>query len=185
MTEAKLDHFYLFYTKVKKALDGYKVKWGFQKGIAGKRSIPWVVKKLTEFYACHRSSHFTELDFQIYFLESIIKNEKFLENCNIWNPRDVKKVSRIEMTEMIVKDQEFILKVSKSSGVKDPQIFFDINNNGESLISSFYEKGLISIHFLVKYCMYFIESENETEKHKKIVKISKIIREILQNYKEN
>lgn len=92
-----------------------------------------------------------------------------------WNVRDVKKISK----EDLKNDQEFILKVSEKSKVKDLKIFFDINTNGESLISSFYEKKLVSIQFLARYSQYFVRRENETEKHKKLVEITKIAKQIL------
>ena len=45
--------------------------------------------------------------------------------------------------------------------------------------SSFYEKKLVSIQFLARYSQYFVRRENETEKHKKLVEITKIAKQIL------
>lgn len=174
--EYRVEHFYLFLSKVKKGMTGKKLIWDFDCYISPKmRKIPWVYNKITEFYSYYRSNHFSEIDYQIYVLEKCIEHDDFLTNMTKWNVRDVKKISK----EDLKNDQEFILKVSEKSKVKDLKIFFDINTNGESLISSFYEKKLVSIQFLARYSQYFVRRENETEKHKKLVEITKIAKQIL------
>lgn len=181
MSEATLEQFYLFLNKIPMGMKGRKVDWAFNKGIIrGKRLNHLRMKRLAEFYSYYRSGHFSELGFQMYFLENFSLDDTFLNDLNKWSPRDVKNISKESIQTLIKKDQEFFLQVSNKTGVKDFQKYFDINSNGESLVFNFYEQGLISIQFLAKYCMYFVENTNETDKHKKIVKISKITKEIIQ-----
>ena len=181
MSEATLEQFYLFLNKIPMGMKGRKVDWTFNRGtIRGNRRNYLRLTKLAEFYSDYRSGHFSDLGFQMYFLENFSLDDTFLNDLNKWSPRDVKNISKESIQTLIKKDQEFFLQVSSKSGVTDFQKYFDINSNGESLVFGFYEKGLISIQFLAKYCMYFVEDIYETDKHKKIVKISKIIKEIIQ-----
>jgi hypothetical protein len=180
-TDATFDHFYLFLNKLPKGLKGNKVNWRFNLGkLYGKRFKPWVVKKLSEIFSLYNCHHFTELDFQVYVLENLIKDETFLDNVGSWNVDDIREGEK-DIGNVIKKDQEFLVELSKKTHIKDIQIYFNINSNGESLMYSFYEASQISLYFLAKYSTYFVESTKETNKHKIFVKLVKILNEIILN----
>lgn len=176
---ATFDHFYLFINKVKFMMKGRKVNWKFEYGFLGKRTIPWVKTTLSKIYIRYNSNHFSELDFQLYVLENLIKDETYIDKIATWNYDEIKKVSKKDIENMIKKDQDFLVEVSKKAKVQNLQIFFDINTNGESLVYKFYLEQKLSLHFLIKYHKYFVKNEIETEKHKNFVKIINIIYEII------
>lgn len=185
MSELELEHMYFYITRLKKFMNNRKVKdWNIRNVfIRGKKDVR-IVKALTSFMSYYRSSHFNELEFQTYFLLKLLEEENFLNLFKQWNASEVKNISLGDSKESLKKDQEFLIEVSKVASIKSLEKYFDINIDGESTIYSFFAKGYISIHFLIEYSMYFKESEEQTMKHKHIVKIVKQIRKIQQNYKE-
>lgn len=108
----------------------------------------------------------------------ILENEEFLNCTKLWMASDVKNVTWNDLETNLKKDREFLISVAKQTRVTSLEKFFVINKNGESIISSFYEKGYISLQFLVEYSTYFTENETETKKHRKLVKTLKIIKHI-------
>lgn len=137
-----------------------------------------VMSILSSFMSYYRSSHFSFFDFQMYFLMKILENEEFLNCTKLWMASDVKNVTWNDLETNLKKDREFLISVAKQTRVTSLEKFFVINKNGESIISSFYEKGYISLQFLVEYSTYFTENETETKKHRKLVKTLKIIKHI-------
>lgn len=185
MTEIKLDNFYAYIFKLKQYLNtGKDQNWFFNVCfMRGRRDIR-IQKILATFMSYFRSSHFSELDFQMYFLFKLLEDEDFLKDSKKWLACDVKNISLKDASEKLKSDQEFLIEVSKKTNFTSLEKFFDINMNGESLIYSFYMKGYISIHFLIEYNMFFKESDKQTKKHEHVVKIVKLMKKILKNYKE-
>ena len=185
MIEIGLSHMYFYISKLKKFMKNQKIKdWDFRNIFNRGRRDARIENALVQFMSYYRSSHFNELDFQLYFLFKLIEDEKFLEEFWKWDASEVKHISLKIAGEQLKKDQEFLIEVSKKASVKSLEKYFDINIDGESTIYSFFVKGYISIHFLIEYCMYFKESEKQTKKHENTVKIVKLIKNILKNYKE-
>lgn len=181
MNKFNIEAFYQYVQAVDKKLKMKRPKVldiQFKNGIIGKRYKQWVLKSLETFYTCYLCNHFSEYDFQYYFLENLIKDESFIDNIKKWDSNKVQNITKELIEKEIKKDESKILSIAKASNVKNGEKFFEINNDGESLIYKFYTNNLISLHFLIKYANNFTENENQSEKHKKIVRIVKILKNI-------
>lgn len=185
MSDVGLMHMYFYIAKLKRFMRNLTIKdWNFHNVFGNGRRDVRIENALVQFMSYYRSSHFNDLDFQLYFLFKLIEDENFLKDSRKWNASEVKHISLKVAGEQLKKDQEFLIEVSKKASIKSLEKFFDINKDGESTIYSFFMKGYISIHFLIEYSMYFKESEKQTKKHENTVKIVKLIKNILKNYKE-
>lgn len=184
MNDLIFDFFYLFPGKLDLAMKkNRKINWNFRSGRLGQRLKPWVKNKVLEFYGRYKCHHFSDLDFQIYFLENLIEDEKFLETVSKWDVNKVKEYKQKDVELTIEMDYKFLSAVSKQAKVKQVQTLFDINSSGDSLVYKFYKENKLSLHFLVKCLAYFKEDEKEHGEHKRFVKILKIMNEIQKTYK--
>lgn len=176
-----IESFYIFLKKVEEKL---KIKnprvldIEFKNGIISNRYDRRRLKALEIFYTCYLCHHFSEYDFQYYFLENLVKDEKFIEDFFKWDSKKVQNITKELIEKEIKKDESKLLEIAKVSKIKNGEKFFEINNDGESLIYKFYANNLISLHFLIKYSNKFIEDDKQTMKHKQIVRIVKILKNI-------
>jgi len=185
MNEITIDHMYFFIINLRKHFQrNLKVNFDINFFRQGKRDIK-IISPLTSFMSYYRSSHFDFFDFQMYFLMKIIENEEFLNCTKLWMPSEVKNISLDDLETTLNKDREFLIAVAKKSKVTSLKKFFDINKNGESLISIYYKKDYVSIQFLAEYSTYFTETKTETQKHKTLVKAVKLIKKIRKNKNGN
>lgn len=178
MNDLKFDYFYLYIGKLEKALKDKKVNFNFRSGMLGRRLKPWIKNKVLEFYGRYKCHHFSEMDFQTYFLECLIEDENFLESVLKWDVNNVKEYKDSDVQKTIEMDYKFLSAVSKQAKVKNVQVLFDINSSGDSLVYKFYKENKLSLHFLVKCIPYFKESDKEHGEHKRFIKILKIMNEI-------
>lgn len=146
--------------------------------IMGTRVKPWIMNGLESFYNCYRCNHFSEYDFQFYFMKNLIDDEDFIKDTKKWDSDKVQNITDELIEKEIKKDESKLLEIAKIKKIKDEKKFFEINNDGESLVYKFYANKIISIQFLIKYSESFIDDDKQSEKHKKIVRIVKIMNKI-------
>lgn len=176
MNACDFDCFYLYIKKLKLGISGKKVDWSFCKGFLGKRLDPRITKALQPFYTKYLSHHFSEKDFQIFFIENLIISETFLENFFKWSSDTVKNY---DVESLIKQDEETILKISQKTCQKSLETYFNINTNGESLAKYFYDNKMVSMFFMAKYSRFFKSGDNESDEHKRFVTLMKILKKVL------
>ena len=176
MNDLPFDCFYLYIKNLKLAIKGKKASLKFCSGFLGKRLDQRIVKALQPFYTKYRSHHFSEKDFQIFFIENLITDSEYLEKFYEWSSE---KVSNYDVKNLIKQDEETILKISQKTGQKKLEIYFNVNTNGESLSKYFYDNKMISMFFVAKYSKFFGDSLEETLEHKRFGTLMKILNKVM------
>ena len=163
-------------------MKGKKDSLKFCSGFLGKRLDQRIVKALQPFYTKYLSHHFSEKDFQIYFIENLITDEEFLEKFYEWDSGKVSNWPKEKISETLKNDEKFFLEISKKTDQKNLETYFNINTNKESLVKYFYDNKMVSMIFIAKYSKFFGTSIEETLDHKRFGTLMKIFKKVLDYY---
>lgn len=183
MITIKPEHFYQFIRNVDKGINGGKnVEMYISNSLIKMKGIH-LINACNKMYTSYMNHHFTMKDFCLHILNEMLcrPSEEFLYIPSNWNVENISKVSALFTREQLKKDQEFIIQVSKKTGLDSIEKYYNINSNGESIAFDFLNKRYISPIFIMRYKNSFASEDGfeESEAHKRMRRIIDVMEKII------
>ena len=152
-----------------------------------KRSKQYIVSNCKRIYNDIENHYYTYKDLAIFILDSYIINGKF--NWGLVNVKNINSIKDFYNQSRFLVDQQTILEIAKNLKIKKMSKFFEIKENGNSVIYDLiiHEKRFISPIFHIKYENIALEALNNStrsEDYEFFTKIIKIIKKILTKQKK-
>jgi hypothetical protein len=147
-----------------------------------KRSREYIITNCKRIYNDIENHFYTYKDFAIFILDSYIIKSKF--QWHLVNSKNINITRSFYNQARFSKDEKMILEIAKNLKIKNLNKFFEIKENGNSILYDLiiHEKRFISPIFHIKYENIVFENLNEntkSERYKLFTKLTKIIKKIL------
>jgi len=105
------------------------------------------------------NNYYNYKDFVNFIMYQYIKNGKFKISSLI--TKDIVNSKKLFTKKQLEKDKEFILQVAKKSKIKDICIFFETNDEGESIIFQLTKQEYVSPCFFLRFKKRCLTNEKE------------------------
>jgi hypothetical protein len=154
---------------------------GLVNTISYNRQNVYIKNKCSELYRFINNGFFTFDDLKIYFLNHYIFNEKL--NWKDVKTSEVLTNKKIYTEESLKKDKVFILTLNKKLKLKDINIYYKVNTDGNNILYDLLLKRYVSPMFYIRMYKYI---ENKDEKYipsdslKRVDLVTKEIKKIME-----
>jgi len=182
MITIKPEHFYLFIRNVDKGInENKKVKQYVSNSLIKMKGLH-MITACTKLCTMYNNNHFTMKEFCLHILNMMLNDvEDFLYIPSKWDVDNITDVSKLFTPKRFAQDNNLIIQISQKSKIESLEKYFNINNNGESIIYDFLKKKYISPIFIMRYKDKFTMEFPENENHKRARKIIDVMEQVLRS----
>ncbi|MFW6272637.1 MAG: hypothetical protein ACOC2U_02515 [bacterium] len=163
------------FDKLRKEVDIYKL----HDYVFRKKASEYFVKKFKYIYNEIENNIYSQRDYILTLYYSLI----FQKNVDLKKDltrKNIRSVGAMFCKKQLISDKKFIILIHRKMKLKGGlNTFFDIQDDGESIVFKLVRRKCISPIFFIYYSKYFKHNEKETFEHLRFRKICNFIKTYL------